>query len=428
MRRLALLGAVSLALATAAACATSEDAMKPEESEPETSIPDASTREVAVGSDVSDEGRGPQCNAEGWCETTLPDLNLVLMDVWPLADRAFAIAESYSSGIKVLEWTSTDSTWRYIDDNSQNEEKVGAELATAIWSPGADEVYYAVAPGTIFHGRRPEAPATAWTWSSRKLEDNNPSKVAPSTVSRKRAALGVWGTDGNDVHAWFSNTIFRKSGDVDAIEWLPEYVANDFDAPDEQLFIAGITGVPGGDLSFVGVRRRGDKSCAVVGRRAVEGYRRIADAILPQGYGACTARPDVPLVSGAWWPRAVQSLDDERLLVLAEFGEVRLIAPSDGGHAITATTIPTLNDAYPDWRSMWVESGERQWILGTLDTAKGYAAVAQFDRIWEEGGPYRFSSIAQNGAPLVPEGARAPIVRGGDVGRRELFERSRTRR
>ena len=400
MRRLFVIGSVSMAFTTAVACASSEEVASSNEVEPSGSIPDASVREVAVGADATEDARAPLCNADGWCETVLPDPNLVLVDVWPLEDRAFAIAESYSSGIKVLEWTSTDSTWRYIDDNSQNEEKVAAELATTIWSPNADEVYYAVAPGTIFHGRRPVAPATAWTWTSRKLADNNPSKVGLTQLGRNRLTLGVWGTDGSDVYAWFSNTIFRKSGEGDAIEWLPEYVADDFDAPDEQLFITGLTKRKGGELSFAGARHRANKSCGFVGRKTADGYRRIADGVLPEAWGPCIARADVPLVFGDLWPRQLHSLAGDRLLALTESSQVRLLAPADGGHAILAAPIPMLNDVAPNWRSMWVASDDRQWLLGHPHSGRRYAAVVWFERVWEAGAPYQISSIAQNGAPI----------------------------
>ena len=93
MRRLAIIGGVSMALVAAVACATSEEP-EPASAEPaaDPSIPDASVRDVAVGSDAAVDARGPQCSSDGWCETILPDSNLVVRDIWPLPDRAFAIA------------------------------------------------------------------------------------------------------------------------------------------------------------------------------------------------------------------------------------------------------------------------------------------------------------------------------------------------
>lgn len=420
MRRLAIIGGVSMALVAAVACATSEEPEPPSaEPEAEPSIPDASVRDVAIGSDAPVDARGPQCSSDGWCETILPDSNLVVRDIWPLPDRAFAIADSYNSGIKVLEWTSTDSTWRYIDDNSQNAATIAAERATRIWSPNANEVYYAVSPGTIFHGRRPVAPATEWTWTSRRLEDKSPPTLA------KWNPVGVWGTDGDHVYAWHSNTLFRReSGNDGGAEWVPEYTANDLDDPDERLRIADIAGTNGNDLWLAGVRERATGACGIIVRKTSDGYRRIADGVVPPVSGACTPREGIPLVVPPATTSEIQSspyvqnipayqlqsLDEHRLLALVPYNKFMMIAPDGAGYSASYAVAPaqgTVQD--PRWTSFWSESADRQWLLGR-SIGKDYGVVIEGSRIWEaDGGPYQYSSIALNGAPNI----RMPVrIRG----------------
>ena len=401
MRRLAVLGGVSIALVAAAACAVSEDVSSPPHEEPEQSIPDADVREVAVGSDAPAPTRGPLCSSDGWCETLLPDPDLVVRDIWPFSDRAFAIAESFTSGIKVLEWTSSDSTWRYIDDNSQNEAL--ADLAIGIWAPNADEVYYAVSPGTIYRGTRPVAPATAWSWSSERLPDNNPANVNHGDVTQRRLTLGVWGTGSNDVYAWYSNTIFhRKSEGGGAPAWVPELIADDFDAPDEHIFITGAAGKRPDDVWFAGSRRRGTKEpCDVLVRKTPEGYRRIADGVVPELYSdPCTAREGIPQVVGGprAWPRKFQSLDGERFFALKSWNNFLRIEPDGDGYSVTIANVPkTLLDV-PNLISLWGESEDRLW-LGSTFFNSNRGVVVRGSQVWGDGGVYEYSSIALNGAP-----------------------------
>jgi hypothetical protein len=393
MRRLALVGGVSMALVSAVACATSEEATRPN-AEPEPSIPDASVPDVAVGSDAPVEPRGPLCSSDGWCETILPDSELVVRDIWPLSDRAFAVADSLSAGVKVLEWTSTDSTWRIIDDNSQNE--TFADRAVKVWSPNADEVYFAIYPGTIFHGRRPVAPATAWSWSSQRLEDNNPSPPPPWDNDLKRLATGVWGASSNDVYAWHANTVFRRRTKPDgALEWIPEYIANDFDAPNEQMYITGIAGKDANDLWFAGVRYGGFPRCTLVVRKTADGYRRVADGVLP----GCMERAGIPLSLGSGWPGQFQSPDGHRFLLLKGTNEVVQVAPDGDGYSVSTAGVPPSMLKSPTLSSLWGESENRLW-LGVNYNRSGIAI--QGDRVWEDGGEYQYSSLALNGAPLPP--------------------------
>ena len=405
MKRLAIGGGLAMGFMAVAACATSEEPTRPLP-EPEPKVVDASVQDVVVGSDdANGEPSGPPCNADGWCKTVLPDADLVLKDIWPLPEQAFAIADSYNSGVKVLEWTSADSTWRYIDDNSQNE-KAFAEFGARIWAPSADEVYYAVSPGTVFHGTRPVPPATAWSWSSSRLQDNN---VRPIEGDYRARTIGVWGTGSQDVYAWHSNTVFRAERPGNGgIEWVVEYVANDFDTADEQLAISGIAGTAGDDLWFAGARS-GDfgigGGCSILVRKAGEGYRRIADGVRSPN---CTAREGVPLLLGnVTWPTELQSWGPNRVFFGALDTLLAVQIMEDGGaYSVREAVVPSavwepLGTPFGDISkitSFWRESEDHLWFVGGYaKSARGL--VARGTRIWDDGGNFQFSSTAHNGVP-----------------------------
>src|SRR4051794_5896678 len=109
------------------ACATASDEAASQTTEPERPGPsdaatiDAASEEAATDADAG----GPLCSPAGWCVTSLPDPDLVLKDVWPYATRAFAVAESSTLGVKFLEWEDASASWKYIDDNSQNDSGLG---------------------------------------------------------------------------------------------------------------------------------------------------------------------------------------------------------------------------------------------------------------------------------------------------------------
>ncbi len=60
----------------------------------------------------------------------------------------------------------------YIDDGTQNERGFGT-YAGRVWAPNENEVYYGIGPGYVYHGKRPVAPATAWSWTRQQLKDNS---------------------------------------------------------------------------------------------------------------------------------------------------------------------------------------------------------------------------------------------------------------
>ena len=415
MRRLSILGGVTMALVAVVACAQSDDSSDsqppPPGPEEQPTIPDAgpqSSDEADGGSDATVDASGLECSADGWCETLLPTSDLVLRDIWPLADRAFAIAESRTLGIKILEWTSVDSTWRFIDDNSQNESL--ADIGVKIWAPNADEVYFVVAPAAVFHGKRPVAPATEWTWESAKLADNNPS-VSPADDAQRRMTLGIWGTGSDDVYAWYSNTIFRrKSVAGGAHEWIADLVADDVGAADEYVFFTGGAGTQPGNVWFSGIRAQPfNGTCTVVVRKAAEGYDRIADGI-PTGYWTpCASRDGVPLlVPGtdnpslyplAAWPLQFQSTDGQRFFALKPPNEILQIAPDGEGYSMSTAVVPGSIVNQPTWSSVWGESADRLWMAGTTDPSTSWGIVLRGDQVWGEAGSYEFSSFALNGVP-----------------------------
>ncbi len=409
MRRLAVLGGVSIALVAAAACAESEelseDAIAPSHDEPKVSIPEAGAAPSEAGVDSSVDSGAPAptpvCSPPGWCETSLPDSDLVMRDIWPLPDRAFAIAENATSELKVLEWTGADSTWRYIDDNSQNEAL--AELAVRIWAPNADEVYFAVSPATIYRGTRPKAPATAWSWTSERLPDNNPANVNHGDATQRRLTVGVWGTGSDDVYAWYSNTIFRrKSEDGGAPTWVAELIADDFDAENEYIFITGATGKSAADVWFAASRRQGTRApCDILIRKTSEGYVRVADGVVPATSTPCTARAGVPLVLGGTraWQRNFQSPDGEHLFSLKGQNSIIRVGPNGSDYSVSTTSVPNTMLSNAEIQGFWAESEDLVWlgVRSTVSFSRG--SVLRGNQPWADGGAYEYSSIAQNGAP-----------------------------
>ena len=414
MRRLSILGGVAMALVAAVACAQSDDSSDPLPPPPgleeQPTIPEAGVQssDAGDGGDAPVDASAPECSEDGWCETLLPTSDLVMRDIWPLADRAFAIAESNTLGIKILEWTSVDSTWRYIDDNSQNESL--ADIGVKIWAPNADEVYFVVAPATVFHGKRPAAPGTAWTWDSAKLADNNPT-VAPADDAQKRMTLGLWGTGSDDVYVWYSNTIFhRKSVAGGAHEWVADLVADDVDEPDEYVFLTGAAGTQPGNVWFSGIRARPfNGTCSVVVRKTPEGFERIADGI-PTGYWTpCAPRDGVPLLLPgsdnpslyplAAWPLQLQSTDGQRFFALKLPNELLQIAPDGDGYSFSIAAVPGSIVYEPTWSSVWAESAERLWMAGTTDPSTSWGIVVRGDQVWGEAGSYEFSSFVTDGVP-----------------------------
>ena len=408
MRAFVLLASASVAFAALAACATSD----------EVRLEDAPTRGDAGvlppvptdGGDAAPDATDTTvviCSEAGWCSTPLPDRELSMRDIWPLAGgRAFAIAESTTLGVKVLEWRAEDAAWKYIDDNTQNQ--VDGAFAGAIWAPNDDDVYYAVA-SYIYRGTRRPPPETGWSWSRQKLEDNShvgdPAHAAhdhgrPASAAARETypAVGVWGIDANEVYAWYSNTIFHwKSVGGAAPSWVAEYVADDPDQESEHLFFVSATGSGPDDVTFAGVRNRtwGSYSqnwnCAFLVRKTPGGFARVADGSVASGN--CADRPGLPRVGGSeGWLTDIQSTAPGEIVGLKAAKEIV---------QISADVVTVSGDPVPEFvvvngpgdalRSYW-RSPSHDWLTRWGIVIRGEETA--------DGGSYAISSLVLDGKPV----------------------------
>ncbi len=344
------------------------------------------------------------CSDAGWCVTVLPDPDLVMRDIWPIGERAFAIAESSRLGVKVLEWSDATQTWAYIDDGSQHEFTTVAYVGK-IWAPNEDEVYYGVAPGYIFHGTRPIAPATTWSWSRHKLEDRshpdrgvNQEDGYPYDGYPYRApALGVWGTSANDVYAWFTNSIYHwKSVDGGPPGWVLEYVADDSAAPDgahdldEHLYFTGATGTSPDDVWFTGARARGSDGCALIVRRTPAEYQRIADGVLLKTTRSCTERAGTILLGTKGWLADIQATAPGEFIGLKGGSAVVRVLAGANGYSINESSVPA---------SLMRGRLSSVWGIGGSVWLSGWGLVIRGSDVWN-GGSYEFSRVSQARGPL----------------------------
>jgi hypothetical protein len=406
MKRAILLGTAVALFAAAGACASSEDEPLLSSPGPDSAAPPAPDSSVDAGTE--DAPDASSCNAAGWCVTDLPDPDLVLRDVWPFVDRAFALAESPAVGAKVLEWTRSDGKWKYIDDNSQNESGRGKYVGK-MWSPGDDEIYFGVYPRTIFHGVR-RGDDDVWSWTHEQLEDHVPDYGMPEyadhysgrpsyfAIDSALPSLGIFGTSTDDVYAFYANTIYHAtSGDGGTRTWSVDYVASDVDRPgQEQLVFLGATGTSKDDLWFSG-GRGGDpnefSACAILVRKTPDGYQRIADGSLTMPFMPCGPRPDTLLIEGAeGWLTDLHALSDHRLVGLKGARDVVEISVNGANISVSRSVIP---DALSrkNLLSLWSAPNEPLWI-------GGFNLVLRGDDVWD-GGSYGVSTIARSGAWLT---------------------------
>ncbi|MBN9167188.1 MAG: hypothetical protein J0I07_40040 [Myxococcales bacterium] len=400
------LACMSLVLAAAAACATSSDDesfLTPDASAP---IPPPPPSVDADSGPVRD-GAAPTfspCSAAGWCITPLPDPDLTLKDIRPFEHRAFAIAESPAFGVKVLEWDDVGDKWAYIDDNSQNTYELSA-YAGKIWAPNENELYYAVAPGVVYHGKR-VAPGSPWAWTRSRLDDSrvvSNDKHDPGVAEYsnryeappvKTTALGVWGTSESDVYAWYANTIFHLEKDGSGKDvWVIDHVLEDPDNPEDTFFVFNATGSGPDDVWFSVGRGRYDATglfaCPAAVRKSDEGYRRVLDhTINPQDtwshYGdSCQPKPDalsfttgiyiealpelgffpVPWPHGGWLSH-IESAGPGSVVGISGGKYFAYLTTADGGSAqlnhtyveVPASDVPTLS-------SVWIHDSE-VWLSG----------------------------------------------------------------
>jgi len=467
MRRLLLLACASTGLAAAVACATS-DVDAPSES-PNDAIPNALPEGGSDDGGAADDGavpRVPSCSDAGWCTTSLPDPDLTLKDIWPFESRAFAIAESPTQGVKILEWDDAVQKWEYIDDNTQNTFESG-EYAGKIWAPNENELYYGVAPAFIYHGKR-TAPSSPWSWQRSRLENNsrdtNPdrdpgvARLGPPSGTVQAAlrmppadfpALGVWGTSADDVYAWYANTIFHRTSESGGeATWVAEYIADDTTDLSDTFFLFSATGSSRDDVWFSGTRGRhantGVFSCPLVVHKTAKGYRRLVDHTISgtsnadHTQGICGVKanalnfqfwslgvpgliPPGPMAYRAGgWLTSIASAGPNALARIYQGRHFAYVDAKDGGIArINQTTVrPPRNDTPSILTSVWVHETET-WM-------SGWGLVLRMDKDvdqWSTGkhltepsnatdggeGTYSVSTTVLGGAPL---GAPLYQVRG----------------
>ncbi|AKU95631.1 hypothetical protein AKJ09_02295 [Labilithrix luteola] len=404
MRATILFCGASLALgamASVAACATSEN-------EPQTTSTPDSGETIATPSeggqpeaatDSGTEAASPECSDAGWCRTSLPDDDLTLKDIWPVGETAFAIADSPTLGIKVLEWKKGDASWSYIDDSSQNDVGLG-KYAGRIWAPSENEIYYGVGPGYVYYGKRPEAPNTTWSWTRESLKDNShPDFVDPQDgyplypeLGQNYPTLGIWGTSAGDVYAWFTNTIYRRTSTGGAApEWVPEYVADDASDSTEHMYFLSAAGAGPDDVWFSATRARSGAACTVLVRKTGGAYRRVADGIASD-WSDCEARQDQLLIGGApGWLTDLHMPSPNEIVGLKGGRDVVHVSISGDGYSLSAASVsPKLTGQPLD--SLWAIPGS-VWLCGSGVVLQGG------NDVWD-GGTFQISTLAMNGGAL----------------------------
>ncbi|AKU94812.1 hypothetical protein AKJ09_01476 [Labilithrix luteola] len=400
-RRFFSIGA-SLALSLAAvsmACSSDEDAAGGPEPQGDAGVStfiDSSSADDVTTSPLDAGADSALCSPAGWCETSLPDVDLEFKDVWVFDGRAFAVAESPTNGIKVLEWTDAAGAWTYIDDGTQNEPGLG-KYSAGIWAPNENEVYYAAAPSFVYHGKRE---SSGWTWSRSLLEDHSPDADGGTPHDHGRPfdrargiaapALGVWGTSANEVYAWYANTIYRwKSESSSAPAWTAEYVVDTVDDPAEHVFFLGAAGTDSNGVWFAAARDRYPTggSCVVLVHRTAQGYERIVDGTVSGmscealDGGAAFGGPD-------GWLTNLQVSPAGQVTGLKGARDVARMA-SD--LSTTFATVPqTLSAAAAS--SLWMDPDAQPWL-------SSQAFVLRGRDVFQAGG-FEISSISLRGGPL----------------------------
>lgn len=446
----ALLGAV--AAHGVVACASSE----PSDSSPSadgggnpSAVPDGAVVDDAAP--AGDGSSGPACSPDGWCETAVPDDDLTFVSIWPLEGRAFATAQSPEVGFKVLEWSDADAKWVYIDDKSQNQ--AAPSFISNVWAPSENEVYYAIARGTIAHGTRP-SPGAPWTWKYDALPNNVTMVGSDTTLDRLESlrdpltsdgslpTIGVWGTSAGDVYAWYTNTIFhRVSENGAAPTWVAEYTADDTSSFSYSgstipayVLALGATGTGPDDLWFTYVRIAAANpglasACPVIVRKTPAGYSRIADGVVSSpSYEPCTAAPGYLLVgpTTAGWLTNLQPMGNDQVAGVVGGRELVKVSSDGDGYSVTSTMIMSLGplqnghaaptesslinfvSAYATSSSrMWFAAQQHEWYQKPY---VGNALAVRGDDVWAAGAAtYRISSLSLSGAPLA---GALPRIRG----------------
>ena len=383
MRAVVLFAAASSALTAFAACASSDE-LGPDESPTQDGGVVAPALDAAPSDDASDsvetDAAVSTCSKAGWCMTPLPDSDLMIKDVWPLPGRAFAIAESPTLGVKVLEWEMATDGWKYIDDGSQGEFGLGPYVGK-MWAPSENEIYFTIAPAFVYRGTRP-SPGAAWSWTRDRLVDfaAGPTHAAhdhgyPSSrlMNGNLSALGVWGVGRDDVYAWYSNAVFHlKSEDGGAPTWGVEYVAEGTEAFDEHLFILAVGGTSEA-VWFAGARARGIDGCPILARKTVDGIVRIVDGVARNSAATpCLARDGALFLGTApGWITDLHPLGDDAIVAL-KGRELVTLATSGSDYVVRSNAVtPVAMSGKPQgFYSFWWTSNE-VWLSGYSQLVRG---------------------------------------------------------
>jgi hypothetical protein len=396
-----------------------------------------------VGATVKDGGARPlsSCNEVGWCATELPDDDLVLKDIWPLEERAFAIAESDNLGTKLLEWVESTGSWAYVDDNTQNTYDAG-QYAGKVWAPSENEVYYSTAPGLIYHGKRAN-PSSPFSWDSTRLAyegpdlgpDYDPGRAWHLRSASKEYApsVGVWGTSADDVYAWYGNRIFRRqSVDAGPPVWVAEHVMDDGTTPQERFYIFGAASSSSHEVWFVGSHgaydpTNGLTACTTLIRRTPDGYAPVMDHSFTSG--SCqpkagslsiTVKFEFPgygtfvlPVPTTGWATSVSSSRPGTAVVLVDNVRFVYVDTGEGLARYNDLTVEAPRFGRdPDLQSVWI-NGDHTWFSGwglVLDgenkpeawvESSGLKTPEDLSNSGKDGGAtYSISTTALNGGPL----------------------------
>jgi len=417
-RSAALAGGVivsALIVACAAADTPSDAVSSSSDASAEGTVLPPNDSDAAQPDDTSVADAAMPCSPDGWCKTTLPGLNVIVLDVVPFEKRAFAMMSGDNIIYKIGEWT-PESGWILLKGSPPP--TVGS-FPSRFWAPDEDTVYETLIDYSgllsggsvaivVVRGRRPVAPATEWTWTTGRI----PCDRLPGG-----AAVGG-STDGN-VYVATCGKIYRldtspgaggaADGGADAgtetLQWVDEgFVDVDQSAPIDFYEIGG-TGPD--DLWFAGARGNayvfgGQSPCAILVHKNADGYRTVLDGIsLPSG---CINRDDLSMVPGSL-SQGISTPSKNRVLAATEAIDehgvnVLLNVGLSGDQVTVATTRPPPSMAMAVLGSVWAMSPDDLLVVATYDsnTAIERSALIRGQSIWGDSPSYGFSRLAINGS------------------------------
>lgn len=407
-------GAVAGLLGAAFACSASGEVdpstapIDPTEDGGGLTLDDASTppRDASLPDGL---GAVETCSSAGWCISEPPADGFFFKDVWAVGQRAFAIGNSESVGIKFLEWDAAGG-WKFIDKGNDFSNFTNAR---AVWAPDEDEVFVVIADlsgltggafgAIIMRGTRPPPPEVRWDWTRTFIRC--PAMDATATVG---------GSGRDDVYAIACGNVFRLNrgalapdagagddggdGGETASPWVEDYV--DGDASNPAVFGA-IAGTAPDDMWFVGQRgKTAAARCVVALRKTPDGYTTVIDGVPTTGPG-CTPKPDVAMLGGALAsvhaPMA-NSLVGTTTVAGVAANELVMIALADGAVQVKRTSPAPKFDV--QLTSPWGTSMDDLWIVAHRAAGGVGGSVMRASALWSsDAGTFDYSTLVINGAP-----------------------------